>query len=195
MIKKVLKIFLIILLIIILLTGVGFSLFYFKILTPPNFVSYIPVVSNLLGEEVEHLPLEVVELNKVKTENAGLKSTITAKQEEMKELQNQVSDMEKELKAREEDADKLKADVFRLNEERLNLITSKSDKKAAYKDMAGYFTEMKSKDAADILSRLQDEDSIGILNEMPKDQVAEMLQKMNRDKATTITKKMLVTDS
>jgi flagellar protein FlbB len=195
MMKTVLKIFLIILSIIILLAGVGFSLLYFKVINPPNFVTYIPVVGNLLGEEAERPPKEVVELNKVKTENAGLKSTITAKQEEMKELQNQVSDLKKELKASEEDADKIKTEVVRLNEEILNLTTSKNDKQAAYKDMAGYFTEMKSKDAADILSRLKDEDIIGILNEMPKDQVAEMLQKMNRDKATTITKKMLVTDS
>ena len=193
--KKVLKIFFIALLTIILLAGAGFALLYFKILEPPNFISYIPVVNNLLIEGKEKIPPEIIELEKAKKENAGLKNTITEKQEEMKKLQNQLNDMEKGFKTSEDDGDQLKAEVARLNEEILNLKTTRSDKQGAYKDMAGYFIEMKSKDAADILSRLKDEDIIGIFNEMPKDVVAEMLQKMDRDKAAALTKKMLVTDS
>jgi len=100
----------------------------------------------------------------------------------------------KELKISENEAFKLKDEVARLNEEILSFKTSRGNKKAAYKDMAEYFAEMKSKDGADILSRLKDEDIIGIFNEMPKDLVAEMLQKMDRDKATTLTRKMLVTE-
>lgn len=193
--KKVLKIVFIIFLIIVLLAGAGFALFYFKILETPNFISYVPVVSNLLTEEEKKIPPEVIELQKAKKENASLKNIITEKQEEMRKIQTRLSDMEKEYKTSEDDGDQLKAEVARLNEEILSLKTNKSDKKAAYKDMAGYFMEMKSKDAADILSRLKDEDIIGIFNEMPKDVVAEMLQKMDRDKATALTKKMLVTDS
>lgn len=71
----------------------------------------------------------------------------------MRKIQTRLSDMEKEYKTSEDDGDQLKAEVARLNEEILSLKTNKSDKKAAYKDMAGYFMEMKSKDAADILSR------------------------------------------
>lgn len=193
--KKVLKIIFVIVLAIILLGGTGFGLFYFKVIKTPNFISYIPVVSDLLIEEEKKVPPEAIELEKIKTENARLKNTITDKQEEMKDLQKQIGDMGKEYKTSENDADKLKAEVARLNEEILGLKTTKDDKKAAYKDMAGYFTEMKSQDAADILSRLKDEDIIGIFNEMSKDLVAEMLQKMDRDKATALTQKMLVTDS
>ena len=192
--KKVLKILFIAILIILLLAGAWFSLLYFKILKTPNFVSYIPVVSNLLIEDEVKLPPEVVALEKAKQENATLKNTITDKQEEMKEMQERISDLKKELKNSENEAFKLKDEVARLNEEILSLKSSKGNKKAAYKDMAEYFAEMKSKDAADILSRLKDEDIIGIFNEMPKDLVAEMLQKMDRDKATTLTKKMLVTE-
>lgn len=193
--KKVLKIFFVTLLTIMLLAGAGFALLYFKILETPNFVSYIPVIGNVLNEEEKKISPEVIELQKAKKENASLKNAITEKQEEMKKLQSRISDLEKEHKTSEDDGEQLKAEVARLNEEILSLKTTKSDKKAAYKDMAGYFMEMKSKDAADILSRLKDEDIIGIFNEMPKDVVAEMLQKMDRDKATALTKKMLVTDS
>jgi flagellar protein FlbB len=194
--KKALKIFFITILIILLLAGAGFSLLYFKIFKTPSFVSYIPVVSNLLIEEevTVKVPPEVIALDKAKKENASLKNAITAKQEEMQEMQKQINDLKKELKNSENEAFKLKDEVARLNEEILNLKTSKGNKKAAYKDMAEYFAEMKSKDAADILSRLKDEDIIGIFNEMPKDMVAEMLQKMDRDKATTLTRKMLVTE-
>jgi len=192
--KKALKIFFISILIILLLAGAGFCLLYFKILKTPNFVSYIPVVSNLLIEDEVKIPPEVIALEKAKQENAALKNTVTAKQEEMQEMQAQISDLKKELKNSDNEAFKLKDEVARLNEEILNLKTSKGNKKAAYKDMAEYFAEMKSKDAADILSRLKDEDIIGIFNEMPKDMVAEMLQKMDRDKATTLTRKMLVTE-
>ena len=190
---KVFKTFLIIILIVILVAGTGFGLLYFKILKTPNFVAYIPVVSNLLIEE-DKLNTELTPMEKAKKENAVLKSAITDKQEEIKEMQNEISQLKKELKTSENDVFKLKEEVARLNEEILNLKISKGDKKAAYKDMAGYFAEMKSKDAADILSRLKDEDIIGIFNEMPKDLVAEMLQKMDRDKATTLTRKMLVTN-
>jgi len=92
-------------------------------------------------------------------------------------MQEQISDLEKELKVSDNEAFKLKDEVARLNEEILDLKTIKGNKRAAYKDMAGYFAEMKGQDAADILSRLKDEDIIGIFNEMPKDLVAEMLQK------------------
>jgi flagellar motility protein MotE (MotC chaperone) len=196
--KKVLKIFFIILLIIIGLAGAGFALLYFKIIPTPSFVSYIPVVSDLLlpeEQEEKKLSPEVIELQQAKRENASLKDTITEKQEEMKKLQDHLKNLEKEHKTSEDDIEQQKTEVARLNEEILNLKTSQSDKKAAYKDMATYFAEMKSKDAADILSRLQDEDIIGIFNEMPDDMVAEMLQKMDRNKATALTKKMLVTDS
>ncbi len=192
--KKALKIFFITILIIILLAGAWFCLLYFKILKTPNFVSYIPVASNLLIEDEVKVPPEEVALDKAKKENAALKNTITTKQEEMQEMQKQISDLKKELKNSDNEAFKLKDEVARLNEEILNLKTSKGNNKAAYKDMAEYFAEMKSKDAADILSRLKDEDIIGIFNEMPKDLVAEMLQKMDRDKATTLTRKMLVTE-
>ena len=190
---KVFKTFLIIILIFILVAGTGFGLLYFKILKTPNFVAYIPVVSNLLIEEDKLT--ELTPMEKAKKENTVLKSAITDKQEEIKEMQNEISQLKKELKTSENDVFKLKEEVARLNEEILNLKISKGDKKAAYKDMAGYFAEMKSKDAADILSRLKDEDIIGIFNEMPKDLVAELLQKMDRDKATTLTRKMLVTNS
>jgi len=193
--KKVLKIFFIIFMTIVLLAGAGFALLYFKIIDTPNFVSYIPVVGDLLIEEENKVPAEVTELNKIKTENARLKNTIAEKQEEMKKLQNSISGLEKESKATDNDNEQLKAEIARLNEEILTMKTTKSDRQTAYKDMAEYFIEMKSKDAADILSRLKDEDIIGIFNEMPKDVVAEMLQKMDRDKATALTKKMLVTNS
>ena len=192
--KKGLKILFIAILIILLLAGAWFSLLYFKILKTPNFVSYIPVISNLLIEdEVKALP-EEVRLDESIKENATLENTITDKQEEIREMQKQISDLKKELKISENEAFKLKDEVARLNEEILSFKTSRGNKKAAYKDMAEYFVEMKSKDAADILSRLKDEDIIGIFNEMPKDMVAEMLQKMDRDKATTLTRKMLVTE-
>jgi len=192
--KKGLKILFIAILIILLLAGAWFSLLYFKILKTPNFVSYIPVISNLLIEdEVKALP-EEVRLDESIKENATLENTITEKQEEIREMQKQISDLKKELKISENEAFKLKDEVARLNEEILSFKTSRGNKKAAYKDMAEYFVEMKSKDAADILSRLKDEDIIGIFNEMPKDMVAEMLQKMDRDKATTLTRKMLVTE-
>ena len=192
--KKGLKILFIAILIILLLAGAWFSLLYFKILKTPNFVSYIPVISNLLIEdEVKALP-EEVRLDESIKENATLENTITEKQEEIREMQKQISDLKKELKISENEAFKLKDEVARLNEEILSFKTSRGNKKAAYKDMAEYFAEMKSKDAADILSRLKDEDIIGIFNEMPKDMVAEMLQKMDRDKATTLTRKMLVTE-
>ena len=192
--KKGLKILFIAILIILLLAGAWFSLLYFKILKTPNFVSYIPVISNLLIEdEVKALP-EEVRLDESIKENATLENTITEKQEEIREMQKQISDLKKELKISENEAFKLKDEVARLNEEILSFKTSRGNKKAAYKDMPEYFVEMKSKDAADILSRLKDEDIIGIFNEMPKDMVAEMLQKMDRDKATTLTRKMLVTE-
>lgn len=192
--KKVFKIFFITILIILLLAGAWFALLYFKILKTPSFVSYIPVISNLLIEDEVKASPEEVRLDESIKENATLENTITEKQEEIREMQKQISDLKKELKTSENEAFKLKDEVARLNEEILNLKSSKGNKKAAYKDMAEYFAEMKSKDAADILSRLKDEDIIGIFNEMPKDLVAEMLQKMDRDKATTLTRKMLVTE-
>ena len=192
--KKVFKIVFTTILIILLLAGAWFALLYFKILKTPNFVSYIPVISNLLIEDEVKVPPEEVGLDEPKKEKATLESTITEKQEEIREMQKQISDLKKELKNSDNEAFKLKDEVARLNEEILNLKTSKGNKKAAYKDMAEYFAEMKSKDAAYILSRLKDEDIIGIFNEMPKDMVAEMLQKMDRDKATTLTRKMLVTE-
>ena len=84
--KKVFKIFFITILIILLLAGAGFSLLYFKILKTPNFVSYIPVISNLLIEDEVKVPPEEVALDKAKKENANLKNTITDKQEEIKEI-------------------------------------------------------------------------------------------------------------
>ena len=191
--KKVFKIFFITILIILLLAGTWFSLLYFEILKTPNFVSYIPVVGNLLIEEDE-LHKELNPLDEAKKDNSVLKTTIINKQEEIKAMQEQINDLKKELKASDNEAFKLKDEVARLNEEILDLKTSRGNKRRAYKDMADYFAEMKSKDAADILSRLKDEDIIGIFNEMPKDLVAEMLQKMDRDKATTLTRKMLVTE-
>ena len=191
---KAFKTFSVIILIILLLAGAWLGLLYCKILKTPDFVAYIPVVSSLLVEEDE-LHTELTPLDVAKKENAVLKTTITEKQEEIKEMQEQISDLKKELKNSENEAFKLKDEVARLNEEILNLKTIKGNKRAAYKDMAGYFAEMKSQDAADILSRLKDEDIIGIFNEMSKDLVAEMLQKMDRDKATTLTRKMLVTES
>jgi flagellar motility protein MotE (MotC chaperone) len=190
---KAFKTFSVIILIILLLTGGWLGLLYFKILKTPNFMAYIPVVNNLLIEEDE-LDTELTPLDKAKKENAVLKTTITAKQEENKAMQEQINDLKKQLKTSDNEAFKLKDEVARLNEEILDLKISKGNKKAAYKDMAGYFAEMKAQDAADILSRLKDEDIIGIFNEMPKDLVAEMLQKMDRDKATTLTRKMLVTE-
>lgn len=77
--KKVLKIVFIIFLIIVLLAGAGFALFYFKILETPNFISYVPVVSNLLTEEEKKIPPEVIELQKARKENASLKNIITEK--------------------------------------------------------------------------------------------------------------------
>jgi flagellar motility protein MotE (MotC chaperone) len=190
---KAFKTFSVIILIILLLAGAWLGLLYFKILKTPNFMAYIPVVNNLLIEEDE-LDTELTPLDKAKKENAVLKTTITEKQEEIKAMQEQINDLKKQLKTSDNEAFKLKDEVARLNEEILDLKISKGNKKAAYKDMAGYFAEMKAQDAADILSRLKDEDIIGIFNEMPKDLVAEMLQKMDRDKATTLTRKMLVTE-
>lgn len=192
--KKVLKILSFTVISLVLVAAIIFGLFYFKVLKAPNFIAYIPVVGSLLIDDDEKITVEQTELEKVKEENARLKNTITAKQEEIRELQNQISEMEKEQKIAEDKADELAAEIAKLNEEILSLKTSNGDKKAAYKDMAGYFTEMKSQDAADILSRLKDEDIIGIINEMSKDVAAEMLQKMDRNKAAALTQKMLVTN-
>ena len=174
--KKVLKIFFIIILIILLLAGAGFSLLYFKILKTPNFVSYIPVVSDLLIEDEVKIPPEVVALEKAKQENAALKNTITGKQEEIREMQKQISDLKKELKSSENEAFKLKDEVARLNEEILELKTSKGNKKAAYKDMA----DTQINKMPPIFCPAKDEDMIGIFNEMPKDLVASA--EMDRDK-------------
>ncbi|MGI6435385.1 MAG: MotE family protein [Syntrophomonadaceae bacterium] len=124
-----------------------------------------------------------------------LEQNLAAKQAEMSALQARMAATEQALQQSQESETQLKAEVARLNQEILDLKSGDSAKRAAYKDMAPYFANMKAKDAADILSRLKDEDIIGILSSMEKERAAEILPFMNRDKAAAITAKMLVVGS
>jgi flagellar motility protein MotE (MotC chaperone) len=189
--RKFLKIFLLLILVIVIAGGAGYVLMRSGILQAPRFLPSLPVVGKYFAEPEK--PQVDPELVNLRRENLELGQIIKNKKAEMEQLQKKYAELEKTLTTTQESEDKLKDDVARLNQEIIDSKNSLAAQKSAYKDMATYFSEMKVKDAADILSRLKDEDIIGILNEMEKDTGAEILQNFERSKAASVTQKMLVT--
>jgi len=131
------------------------------------------------------------ELEKIRLENDNLKKSLVQKDQEMLALQKEIADFRQQQSGASEA--RLKDELARVNKELLDLKTSQGSRKAAYQDMAKYFSAMKSKDAADILSRLENPDIIGILGQMTADTAAEILQNMDHDRAGQISREMLVT--
>ncbi|WP_054694438.1 MotE family protein [Syntrophomonas palmitatica] len=189
--RKFLKIFFLILLVILIAGGAGYVLMRSGILQAPKFLPSLPVVGKYFAEPQK--PQIDPELIKLRRENLELSQIIKQKRAEMEKLQKKYDDLDKTLTATQESEDSLKDDIARLNQQIIDSKNNTAAQESAYKDMAAYFSEMKVKDAADILSRLKDEDIIGILNEMEKDTGAEILQNFERSKAASVTKKMLIT--
>lgn len=182
---RILKIVLISVFSILIVLAILFGLVRLHFIKPPTFLTALPVVGTHFVASPEP------EENNPANENRE-SEVLAEKEKEIKSLKQRLDGLEKQLKASQTDNDKMREQVALLNQELLELKIEQTGQQTAYRDVAAYFTEMKSGDAADILSRLPDEDIIGILNEMEDDLVGEILQKMDRNKATIITRKMLV---
>lgn len=196
--KKIIKILILIVLILLVMGGAVYVLIRSGILQAPRFLPSLPVVGQFFGPEVKSTEdPAVVKANK---QNQILQKSIGLKDKEMEALQDQLDKAQEQLKKSKqgekqtkEDLDKVSQQLLTLQEQNSN--ASSTDKADAYKDIAKYFNEMKTKESADILGRLKDEDVIGILGEMESDTAAEVLQNMDRNKAASVTRKMVVTSN
>lgn len=171
------------LLVLAMIAGSGYFLIKLGVWQSPAVLQNIPVLNAIQGDREPR--------GDAAPDALQPEQNLAVKQAEMSELQTRMAATEQALQQSQDSETQLKAEVARLNQEILNLKSGDSAKRAAYKDMAPYFANMKAKDAADILSRLKDEDIIGILSSMDKEMAAEILPFMNRDKAAAITAKML----
>lgn len=177
-----------ILLVVLLVLGVG--VIAFNVYRDKSLLQKIPVVKNLAAVK-NSAGGNQTELEKIRLENDNLKKSLVQKDQEMLALQKEIADFRQQQSGASEA--RLKDELARVNKELLDLKTSQGSRKAAYQDMAKYFSAMKSKDAADILSRLENPDIIGILGQMTADTAAEILQNMDHDRAGQISREMLVT--
>lgn len=196
--KKALKVFILIFLILMVMAGAIYVLLRSGILEAPRFLPSLPVVGQYFAptEEVQIDPA----LLKANQEKEQLQNSVNQKEQELEQLQTELNSLQGQLKKSKQTQSQAKEELDKVSQQLLTLQnsnsnTSSTDKAEAYKDIAQYFGEMKVKDAADILGRLKDEDVIGILGEMEPDTAAEILQNMDRNKAASVTRKMLVTSS
>lgn len=180
---RFLKLTIIIIGVLLLLAGAGYTLMFFNVIKTPE------VLSKLLNKPANS---RISEIDKVILEKDELEQELADKISEINKLENIIEEYKRSERLIQEQELELQNEVDRLNTSLLNLENAKQNQQAAYKDMARYFAEMKTQDTADILSRLDNNDIIGIFNEMEDDLVAEILQKMNKDKAVDLTRQMLL---
>lgn len=136
---------------------------------------------------------QLTELQKAAQENDKLKKTIQDQTVEIEALNQDLNKLKLDNQAAIKKQTENEKTILDLQNQIIALKGGKSSEKAAYKQMATYFTEMKAADAANIIVNLDDKDIIGILSEMDADVAAGILGKFPNAKATAITKKMLVT--
>jgi len=179
------------------MAGAVYVLLRSGILQAPRFLPSLPVVGQFFApEKKDNVDPALLKANQ---ENERLQKSVNLKEKELEQLQAELKGVQGQLTKSKQSQNQTKEEFDKVSQQILELqnknsSTSSTDK-AAYKDIAQYFGEMKVKDAADILGRLKDEDVIGILGEMEPDTAAEVLQNMDRNKAASVTRKMLVTSN
>lgn len=175
---------------LILAGGALVVLARYQVVTVP-FISDLPFIKQ--EDATTETTPELTELQKSTQENDGLQKTIKEQQVEIEALNEDLDKLKQENQSALKKQKEYEKTIEDLQKQIIELKGGQSGQNAAYKQIAVYFTEMKSADAANIMVKLDDNDIIGILTEMSDDVAAGILGKMPVDRATAITKKMLAT--
>ncbi len=170
----------IILLVVLLLISGAFAAMYFDVVKPPQFIKNIPIIGKVLTEDqkdkkdkgVVEDP-ELAEIERLKLELEDAEALIADLEEENSELKRQLNAVEKER-------DELKA----VNEEN-------SARTEQLKQLAHYYSNMKTKKAAAIMAELDDNTIIGILSNMKDETAAGIIGELEPQRAASLTQKML----
>ncbi|WP_243140253.1 MotE family protein [Candidatus Syntrophocurvum alkaliphilum] len=165
-----------------------YLVFTFDIVERPNFVEDIPVLGGVANGETEE-----TELQKLQRLYDETNMTLDEKENELQEQMQANIQLENQLNRQLQEQELLEDEISELNDELESLRQELSGQRATYRDMATYYSAMRTGDAAEIISELEDEDIIGILSEMERELAASILQNMDRDKAVTISEQMLIT--
>lgn len=185
----VVKLIVMALILLVLVAGALAVLARYQVVTVP-YISELPFI---MPEEEPASTPELTELQKATQENDQLQETIKDQQVEIEALNEDLDKLKKESQTALKKQTEYEKTIEDLQKQIIDLQGGQSSQKAAYKQIAQYFIEMKAADAANIIVKLDDNDIIGILTEMPDDTAASILSKMPVDRATAITKKMLAT--
>lgn len=192
--KKIAKVILLILIIAVVLLLTYAALVYFKIITPPAFMPDLPYIQQKANTPADP---RTIELEKVKEENDDLKKKLSKQESEIELLQNDLKTVEDKQaaiqKAKQKADEEYTNKIIELNQKLSTTKKTSTNQTSVYKDLAKYYSVMKTKDGAELLTKLDENDAIGILEQIDTETAAELLQKMPKDKAASITKKMLVT--
>ena len=175
----------IILLIILLLASGAFAAMYFDVVEPPQFIEKIPVLGKVLSEDQKEAKVKkdkgadenpyLAEIERLKLELENAEAVIADLEEENSELKRQLSATEKER-------DELKA-VEEENNARNEQL----------KQLAEYYSSMRTKKAAAIMAELDDNTIIGILSNMKDETAAGIMGELEPQRAASLTQKMLNT--
>ncbi len=160
----------------------------YQIITVP-YISDLPYIKQAADENAT--TPELTELQKVAQENDGLNKTIKDQKVEIEALNEDLNKLKQENQSAVKKQTEYEKTIEDLQKQIVELKGGQSGQKAAYKQLAVYFSEMKSADAANIMAKLDDNDIIGILTEMTDDTAAGILGKLPVDRAAVISKKML----
>jgi flagellar motility protein MotE (MotC chaperone) len=197
--KKILIIFLIIVLVIGLLGGILWVLDFFAVIKVYDYVyenTYtLPVVGKRLPlREKDKL---IMSMKKVKSpqeqETDKFKDDIKKLNEEIVKAKNKQAETAKQLEVLNKEKQVLLEEKDSLKSALDTLQASNQQQTAAklsYEKLALYFAEMKPTDAVKIMNNLTDEVNIGILQKLENEQVAKILSTMDPVKAAVITEKM-----
>lgn len=112
-----------------------------------------------------------------------LEDRVVALQAEIQDKEVQVSQLEQQLEASEDEKVELLLERERLQEEMVALKSEGESARQEFKEIVTTFEKMSAKAAAPILINMEDADAIQILTNLKPDKVAEVLEKMPAEEA------------
>jgi flagellar motility protein MotE (MotC chaperone) len=162
---------------ILIIAAVSGALFYFN----------IGGISNRVLTQISKIPIFKNMISAKKVDNS---------QDQLKNLENELSQKEKKLNEREaslndkqKQLDDLQMQLNKKESDLNNLKLQLDAKKTSMKDLATYYDNMDPQNAAGILNKISDDNIvITILSNMNKDSASKILSFMNADRAAQITK-------
>jgi len=170
----------IILLVVLMMISGAFAAMYFDVVKPPKFIKNIPIIGKVLTEDQKDKKEQSVDKAAELAEIERLKLELEDAEAIIADLEEENSELKRQLSATENERDVLKA----VNEEN-------SARTEQLKQLAKYYSNMKTKKAAAIMAELNDDTIIGILSNMKDETAASIIGEFEPQRAASLTQKML----